>query len=59
MASAKECIDYEALSIAMHVVRTAIHTTLDSSPGSLTFDRDMFLIVPLIADWHTITKRQV
>jgi hypothetical protein len=51
MASAKEYID-EALSIAMHAMRTAIHSTLGSSPGSFTFDRDMFLNIPLNADWH-------
>jgi hypothetical protein len=57
MASAKEYID-EALLIAMHAMRTAIHSTLESSPGSLTFNRDMFLNIPLIAGWHTITQRQ-
>jgi hypothetical protein len=51
MASAKEYI-YEALSIAMHAMKAAIHSTLGSSPGSLTFNRDMFLNIPMIADWH-------
>jgi hypothetical protein len=53
----KEYID-EALSIAMHAMGAATHCTLGSSPGSLTFNRDMFLNIPLIADWHTITQRQ-
>ncbi len=57
MANAKEYIN-EALSIAMHAMRAAIHSTLGSSPGSLTFNRDMFLNIPLIADWHTITQRR-
>jgi hypothetical protein len=57
MASAVEFID-ESLSIAMHAMRAAIHSTLESSPGSLTFNRDMFLNIPLIADWHSITQRQ-
>jgi hypothetical protein len=58
MAShAKEYID-EALSITMHAMRAAIHSTLGSSPGSLTFDRDMFRNIPLIANWHRITQRQ-
>jgi hypothetical protein len=57
MASAKEYIN-EALSIAMHAMRAAIHSTLGSSPGSLTFNRDMFLNIPLITDWHTITQRR-
>ncbi len=41
MASAKEYIN-EALSIAMHAMKAAIHSTLGSSPGSLIFSRDMF-----------------
>ncbi len=57
MANAKEYID-EALSIAMHAMRAAIHSTLVSSPENLTFNRDIFLNIPLIADWHTITQRQ-
>jgi hypothetical protein len=57
MASTKEYIN-EALSIAMHAMRAAIHSTLGSIPGSLPFNRDMFLNIPLIADWHTITQRQ-
>ena len=42
----------------MHAMRAAIHSTLGSSPGSLTFNRDMFLNIPLITDWHTIIQRQ-
>ncbi len=57
MASAKEYID-EALSITMHAMRAAIHYTLGSSPGGLTFNRDMFYNIPLIAEWHTITQRR-
>jgi hypothetical protein len=40
----------EALSIAMHAMHTGVHTMLGSSPGSLVFNRDMFLNIPLIAD---------
>ncbi len=57
MASTKDNI-HEALFIAMHAMRAAIYSTLGSSPGSLTFNRDMFLNIPLIADWHTITQRR-
>jgi hypothetical protein len=57
MPKAKEYID-EALFVAMHAMRVAIHSTLGSSPRSHTFNRDMFLDIPLIADWHTITQRQ-
>jgi hypothetical protein len=51
MASAKEYIN-EALSITMHTMKAAIHSTLGSSQGSLTLNRDMFLNIPLNADWH-------
>jgi hypothetical protein len=57
MANTKEYID-EDLYIAMHAMIAAIHSTLGSSPGSLTFKREMFLNIPLIADWHTIIQRQ-
>ena len=54
---ARDLID-EALSIAMHAMRAGVHTTLGSSPGSLVFNRDMFLQVPLIADWTAITIKR-
>ncbi len=57
IANAKEYID-EASSIAMHAMRAGIHSTLGSSPGKLTFNRDMFINIPLIADWHAITQRR-
>ena len=55
--SFREFVD-EYLSIAMHAMRAGVHTTLGSSPGSLVFNRDMFLNTPLIADWHAITQRR-
>jgi hypothetical protein len=57
IADAKEFVD-EALSIAMHAMRAGIHSTLGSSPGSLVFNRDMFLNIPLIANWHAITQKR-
>ncbi len=57
IADAKEFVD-KALSIAMHAMRAGIHLTLGSSPGSLVFNRDMFLNIPLIADWHAITQKR-
>ena len=53
----KEYID-EALPIAMHAMRAGIHFTLGSSPGSLTFNREMIHNIPLIVDWHMATQRQ-
>ena len=57
LATAKEIVD-ESLSIAMHAMRVGMHTTLGSSPGNLVFNRDMFLNIPLIADWHAITQKR-
>jgi hypothetical protein len=56
IANAKEYVD-EALSIAMHAMRAGMHSTLGGSPGSLTYNREMFLNIPLTADWHAITQR--
>jgi hypothetical protein len=56
-ARAKDFID-KALAITMHAIQAGIHYTLGSSPGSLVFNRDMFLKIPLIADWHAITKQR-
>jgi hypothetical protein len=57
MTKAKDFID-EALLIATHAMQTGIHTTLGSSPGNLVFNRDMFLNIPLIVDWHPITRKR-
>ncbi len=57
IANAEQYVD-KALSIAMHTMRAGVHTTLGSNPGNLVFNIDMFLNVPLIADWHTITQRR-
>ena len=59
IATAQEFVD-EALSIAMHAMRAGIYTALGSSPGSLVFNRDMFLnlAIPLIANWHTSSHKQ-
>jgi hypothetical protein len=55
-ARAKEFIE-EALSITMHAMCAGAHSTLGSSQGSLVFNRDMFLNIPLIAGWHAVTQR--
>ena len=51
-----ELID-EALSTAQYALRTCVHTILGSTPGALTFGRDMFLNVPLQVDWKRISSR--
>jgi hypothetical protein len=48
----------EALSFAMHAMQAVVHSILGSSLGNLVFNRDMFLNIPLIADWHAITQRR-
>jgi hypothetical protein len=55
MASARDIVD-DALATAMHAMRTTVATTLGSAPDSLAFARDMFLNVPLIADWQSIAR---
>ena len=55
MTDAKHIVD-DALATAMHATRTTVATTLGSCPGSLAFSRDMFLNVPLIADWQAIAR---
>jgi hypothetical protein len=57
IANAAQYVD-EAISIAMHAMQAGVHSTLGSSPGNLVFNRDMFLNIPLIADWHAITQRR-
>ena len=48
----------DALSTAQHAMRTSVHITFGRSPGALVFSRDMFLNVPLLADWHTLTQKK-
>ena len=57
VTKANELIN-DALSTAQHAIRTSVHTTLDSSPGSLVFSRDMFLNVLLLSDWYAITQER-
>jgi hypothetical protein len=55
IASAEQYVD-ETLSIAMHAMQA--HSTLGSSPDNLVFNKEMFLNIPSIADWHAITQRR-
>ena len=57
MTQARDIID-QALATAMHAMQTTVATTLGSTPGALAFSRDMFLNIPLIADWKAITARR-
>ncbi len=53
MNQARDIID-DALATAMHAMQTTLATTLGSTPGALAFAWDMFLNIPLIADWQAI-----
>ena len=57
LGQANELID-EALAICQHALRSSVQTTLSSSPGSLVFNRDMFLNIPLVADWNALTTKR-
>ena len=48
----------KALAMAMYAMRATVHTTLGTSPGAIVFSRDMFLNIPLVADWHMLTKKR-
>jgi hypothetical protein len=53
ITQARDIID-DALATAMHAMQTTVATSLGSTPGALAFARDVFLNVPLIADWQAI-----
>jgi hypothetical protein len=55
MTQARDIID-DALATAMHAMQTTIATTLGSTPGILAFAQNMFLNIPLIADWQAIAR---
>jgi hypothetical protein len=55
ITQARDIID-NALATAMHAMQTTVATTLGSTPGALAFAQEMFLNVPLIADWQAIAR---
>ena len=57
MTQSKDILDY-SLANTMHAMRTTVATTLGSTPGALAFSRDIFLNVPLVADWQTISRKR-
>ena len=57
LSQARDIVD-AALASAMHAMRTTVATTLGSTPGALAFSRDMFLNVPLVADWQSIARKR-
>jgi len=55
--AANDIID-TALATASHASKTAVHRTLNISPGALVFRRDMILDIPLLADLATIRQQR-
>ncbi len=41
----------DALATAMHALHSTVSTMLQAMPGGLAFSCDMFLNIPLLADW--------
>jgi hypothetical protein len=54
-----ETIVDNALATTMHTLRSAVSRTLNNhSPGALAFHRDMFLNIPLQANFEAIRQRR-
>ena len=47
-----------ALQKAAYAMRATVHTTLKATPGSLVYQRDMILNIPVVADLLNITARR-
>jgi transposase InsO family protein len=43
-----------ALATSLHAARATIHQTLGMTPGSIVFNRDMFLNIPLLSHFHLL-----
>jgi hypothetical protein len=56
MTQAQDIVD-QALALAMHAMHTTVAPSLGSTPGALAFSRDMFLNIPLVANWQAIAMR--
>jgi hypothetical protein len=42
----------------MYATRAAVHGSLQATPGSLAFGRDMILDIPLIADFRALQEQR-
>ena len=47
-----------ALQKAAYAMHATVHTTLKATPGSLVYQRDMILNIPVVADLLDITARR-
>ena len=57
LQEANDLVD-SALATAIHALQTNVSSALGTSPGALAFARDMFLNVPLTADWIAIHEHR-
>jgi hypothetical protein len=57
VATAVELVD-TCLAAASRALRSAIHQSMQISPGALVFHRDMLLPIPLMADYNEIRQRR-
>ena len=55
--TANQLVD-TALSNCLFATRATINGTLEASPGSLAFSRDMILDISLMADWKLLQQRR-
>lgn len=55
--TAAELMD-SALATAVHATRCVVHGSTGFSPGALSFHRDMFLNIPLVADLLLLQQRR-
>ena len=56
-AEAAQAID-TLLANTVYALRTAVHSTINASPGALAFQRNMILNLPFIADLNNIRDRR-
>jgi hypothetical protein len=47
-----------ALATALHASQATIHCTVGMTPGGIVFNRDMFLNIPLLTDFHLLQARR-
>jgi transposase InsO family protein len=47
-----------ALQLSAYSVRASIHSVLQETPGSIAFQRDMLLNIPVLSDFETLRNRK-
>ena len=57
VANAVELVD-SCLAAASRALRSAVHQTMQISPGALVFGRDMMLPIPIMADYNLVRERR-